>query len=96
MARLILYALFFLFSYFVLRLLFKGGVGKKLRTDSERVPEELVQDPCCQTYVSKRIAVRRKIAGKEYFFCGEKCLRNYLENRNSRGALRETQDFENQ
>ena len=86
MARLILYALFFLFSYFVLRLLFKGGVGRKLRTDSERVPEELVQDPCCQTYVSKRIAVRRKIGGKDYYFCGERCLKNYLEDRNSRGA----------
>ena len=86
MARLILYTLFFLLFYFVIRLLFKGGVGKKFRPDSEREPEELVQDPCCQTYVSKRIAVRRKIAGKEYFFCGEKCLKNYLENRNSRGA----------
>ncbi len=84
MARLILYALLFLFSYFVLRLLFKSGVGKKLTTDSKREPEELVQDPCCQTYVSKRIAVRRKIAGKDYYFCGEKCLRNYLEDRNSR------------
>ena len=86
MARLILYALFFLFSYFVLRLLFKGGVSKRLRTGSEREPEELVQDPCCQTYVSKRIAVRRKIAGKDYYFCGEKCLKNYLEDRNSREA----------
>ena len=95
MARLILYILVFCLFYFVFRLLFKGGVGKKIRTGSEREPEELVQDPCCQTYVSKRIAVRRKIAGKEYFFCGEKCLRNYLENRNSRGALRETQEFEN-
>jgi YHS domain-containing protein len=96
MARLVLYALFFLFSYFVLRLLFKVGVGKKLRTGSEREPEELVQDPCCQTYVSKRIAVRRKIAGKDYYFCGEGCLKNYLENRNSGGASRETQAFENQ
>ena len=87
MARLILYALFFLFFYFVLRLLFKGGVGREIEHGQrEREPEELVQDPCCQTYVSKRIAVRRKIAGKDYYFCGEKCLKNYLEDRNSRGA----------
>ena len=95
MARLILYTLFFLLFYFIVRLSLKGLVGNKLSSNSEREPEELVQDPFCQTYVSKRIAVRRKIAGKEYFFCGEKCLRNYLENRNSRGALRETQEFEN-
>jgi YHS domain-containing protein len=86
MARLILYTVFFLLFYFVIRLLFKGLVGKKLSTDSEREPEELVQDPFCLTYVSKRIAVRRKIAGKDYYFCGERCLKNYLEDRNSRGA----------
>ena len=86
MARLILYTLFFLLFYFVTRLLFKGLAGKKLSTDSEREPEELVQDPCCQTYVSKRIALRRKIGDKDYYFCGEKCLRNYLEDRNSRGT----------
>jgi YHS domain-containing protein len=84
MARFILYTLFFLLFYFVMRLLFKAGVSKKLNTDNEREPEELVQDPFCLTYVSKRIAVRRKIAGKDYYFCGEKCLKNYLEDRNSR------------
>ena len=96
MARLILYALFFLFFYFALRLLFKGGVGKKLSTDREREPEELLQDPYCQTYVSKRIAVRRKIAGKDYYFCGEKCLKHYLEDRNSREASKEAQESKNQ
>ena len=86
MARLILYTLFFLLFYFVIRLLFKGLVGKKLTTGSENEPEELVQDPSCLTYVSKRIAVRRKIGGKDYYFCGERCLKNYLEHRSSRGA----------
>jgi len=86
MARLILYTLFFLLSYFVMRLLLKCLVGKKLTTGSEKEPEELVQDPFCQTYVSKRIAVRKKIAGKDYYFCDERCLKNYLEDLSSRGA----------
>ncbi len=86
MARFILYTLFFLLFYSVIRLLLKAVVGKKLSTDREREPEELVQDPFCQTYVSKRIAVRRKIAGKDCYFCSERCLKNYLEDRNSRGA----------
>ena len=86
MARFILYTLFFLLFYFVMKLLFKGLVGKKLTTGSEKEAEELVQDPFCQAYVSKRIAVRRKIAGKDYYFCGERCLKNYLEDRSSRRA----------
>ena len=85
MVRLILYTLFFFLFYSVVRLLIKGLAGRKLTTDSGKEPEELVQDPFCQTYVSKRIAVRRKIAGKDYYFCGEKCLKHYLEDRNSRG-----------
>jgi len=93
MARLILYTLFFLLFYFFLRLLFKGWVGKKLGTGSEREPEELVQDPFCKTYISKRIAVRKKIAGIDYYFCGEKCLKNYLEDRTSREVSKETQEF---
>jgi len=96
MARLILYALFFLFFYFVLRLLFKGLAGRKRTTDNEKGPEELVQDPSCHTYISKRIAVRKRVRGQDYYFCSEKCMKNYLEDRNSRGASKEAQGSKNQ
>jgi uncharacterized protein len=84
MTRLILYTLFFFLFYFFLRLLFKGWDGRKLTTASKKEPEELVQDPFCRTYISKRMAVRKKIRGQDYYFCSEKCLKNYIEDRNSR------------
>jgi len=42
-------------------------------------PEELVQDPNCQTYIPKRSAVKKKIAGNVLYFCNQKCLKNYLK-----------------
>jgi YHS domain-containing protein len=42
-------------------------------------PEELVQDPYCRTYIPKRSAVKKRIAGKDCYFCNPDCLRKYLE-----------------
>jgi YHS domain-containing protein len=35
--------------------------------------DEMVQDPFCKTYIPRRTAYRRVMAGKEYFFCSEAC-----------------------
>jgi YHS domain-containing protein len=45
----------------------------------ESEPEELVQDPNCQTYIPKRSAVKKKIAGNVLYFCKKECLKNYLK-----------------
>jgi uncharacterized protein len=37
------------------------------------VIDEMVQDPQCETYVPKREAVKRTIAGKTHFFCSGAC-----------------------
>jgi YHS domain-containing protein len=81
MLRTFLYILFFLVFYYVLKLFLRTlfGLGAKEKTDPEA--EELVQDPCCLTYISKRTALRKKISGKEVHFCGKECLRNYLKDR---------------
>jgi YHS domain-containing protein len=42
-------------------------------------PEELVQDLYCQTYIPKGSAVKKRIAGKDCYFCNPECLRKYLE-----------------
>jgi YHS domain-containing protein len=49
------------------------------RRDREAEPEELVQDPYCQTYIPKGSAVKKRIAGKDCYFCNSECLRKYLE-----------------
>jgi YHS domain-containing protein len=37
------------------------------------VIDEMVQDPHCKTYVPKREAVKRIIAGEAHFFCSDTC-----------------------
>ena len=39
------------------------------------LPDELVKDPVCQTYVVKSRAVRRSGAGHIRYFCSEQCAR---------------------
>jgi YHS domain-containing protein len=79
MARFILFTILFSILYYVLRLLVKNifSLGKKPDRDIEA--EELVQDPCCQTYIPKKSAIRKKIAGRVLHFCSKECLTKYLE-----------------
>ncbi len=83
MVRAILYILFFSIFYYLLRLFLKAlfGPGRSTQRDSE--PEELVQDPYCLTYLSKRIAIKKRVSGKDVYFCKEECFRNYLEARDT-------------
>ena len=39
------------------------------------LPDELVKDPVCQTYVVKSRAVRRGAADQVRYFCSEECAR---------------------
>ena len=78
MSRLILFILFLLLLYTVLRYLIKGVLVYRKILGRESGPEELVQDPYCQTYIPRRTAVRKKIAGRMLYFCNQECLKNYL------------------
>ncbi len=42
-------------------------------------PEELVRDVFCDTYIPKRSALRKRIAGKDHYFCSRNCLKRFLE-----------------
>jgi len=78
MSRLILFVILLLLLYSILHYLIKNmPVGrKKINRGSE--PEELVQDPYCQTYIPKRSAVKKKIAGRLLYFCNHECMENYM------------------
>ena len=39
------------------------------------LPDELVKDPVCQTYIVKSRAIRRTDAGRIRYFCSEQCAR---------------------
>jgi YHS domain-containing protein len=80
MSRLILFVFLLLLLYTLLHYLIKDVRRKKLSREPE--PEELVQDPYCKTYVPKRTAVRKRVDGRNYYFCNRECLRMFLQERN--------------
>jgi len=49
----------------------------------ELEPEELVQDPYCKTYIPKRSALRKRVSGRNYYFCKQECLEKFIQNENS-------------
>jgi uncharacterized protein len=79
MLRSLLFIISAVILYTILRLLIKDVSPTRKRVHRDVEPEELVQDPHCQTYIPKRSAVRKNVAGKDYYFCNQGCLRNYLK-----------------
>ncbi len=83
MARYILFVLFFLLLYAILRHLMKGIFKQGEKSNRQLEPEELIQDPYCQTYLPKRIGIRKRVAGRDYYFCSQECLRKFLDENKS-------------
>lgn len=55
------------------------GLGRPApRPRAGREPEELVQDPVCQTFIPRQEALKAQREGKDYFFCSEGCLKRFL------------------
>ncbi len=79
MVRLILLIFFLLILYYVLHFLIKDIPSLRKTMDRKSEPEELVQDPYCQTYIPKRSALKKRIAGRDYYFCNRDCLKKYLK-----------------
>ena len=78
MPRLILFVILLLLLYTILHYFIKGMPAQKKKLNRKFEPEELVQDPYCQTYVPKRSAVKKKIAGRLLYFCNQECMKNYM------------------
>jgi YHS domain-containing protein len=83
MFRLILFIVSTVILYTLLRLLIKSASPGRKRANRSAEPEELVQDPCCQTYIPKRSAIRKIVAGRECYFCNQDCLHTFVENSRS-------------
>ena len=89
MARFILFTILFSILYYVLRFLVKNIFSLRKKPDRDIEAEELVQDPCCQTYIPKQSALKKKINGRMFYFCNQECMENYIngiKNRNQKKA----------
>jgi YHS domain-containing protein len=42
---------------------------------------EMVRDPACGVYISKREAIPATVNGVTVFFCSQKCLKSFTEHR---------------
>jgi hypothetical protein len=67
--------LLFLVVAFVLLFPLLRGTRLPPRPARRAIPDELVKDPVCQTYIVKSRAVRRSEAGHTRYFCSEQCAR---------------------
>ena len=82
MSRFLLFIFLLLIVYYVLRLFIKSLQSSNKKTDGWE-PEELVQDPYCQTYIPKKSALKKRVSGKDYYFCKKECLGNFVKNKKS-------------
>lgn len=83
MIRSLLFLIFLVVVYLVLRAMLRGAV-RGYHADEEKrrtrlMGEDMVQDPECRTYVPKGRAVTRRIDGKLLSFCSEACAARYEE-----------------
>ncbi len=83
MIRFILLTLLLLLLFRSLHFLIKEIFTRKKTWNSESEPEELVQDPCCDVYIPAGTAVRKRIAGRDYYFCGKDCAKKFLAEKKS-------------
>jgi uncharacterized protein len=81
MARLLLFTVVVFVFYCLLKSLFRGISGQKESSNRPADLEELVQDPNCRTYIAKRLAIQKKIDGKDHYFCTQECLKQYIKTR---------------
>ncbi|MFB3885478.1 MAG: hypothetical protein ACE144_09635 [Thermodesulfobacteriota bacterium] len=83
MLRFIFFTFLFILLYNVLRFLIRNMHPIRRRTVRKSEPEELVQDPYCQTYIPMRSALKKRVEGKNYYFCNRGCLKGYLKRKSS-------------
>lgn len=76
--------LFLLVGYFVLKSI-KSILGAGSAThipggsrEADQIDNLMVQDPNCQTYISKRDAIQAATNGRTLYFCSTQCRDAYL------------------
>jgi YHS domain-containing protein len=88
MPRFFLFVFLLLLLYTILQYLIKNMFIQRKKLNRESEPEELVQDPHCQTYIPRRTAVRKRAGGREYYFCDKECAKKFLDEKKSQKSGR--------
>ncbi|GJL78524.1 MAG: hypothetical protein NPINA01_15130 [Nitrospinaceae bacterium] len=73
MTRLILLGLVVAVFILLVRTFFPSSSRK------EESAKDMVKDPNCGTYVPEAEALQKMVAGKEHYFCSEKCAEEYSQ-----------------
>jgi len=89
MTRLLLFILLIFILYYLLRFLFKDKTSSGEKMNKKNEPEELVQDPYCQTYIPRGLALKKKVGGRALYFCCEKCLKSYIRGESKDSAKKD-------
>lgn len=80
---LIRFLIFLIAGYVIYRIIKSIQRGKTIvvRNDYNKTTaasgEELVEDPCCHTYIPISQAYRKEIAGRGHYFCSKECSEKY-------------------
>jgi len=78
MYRLFLVLGLLIILYFLLRRAFRGFRSESLDGRGTSVDQDqMVQDPVCQTFVPRKIAVVEEIHGRTYCFCSRECAAKF-------------------
>ena len=83
-ARLIATIIIFYLLYRMARWLFLSSGKASKPIPNQQMPsitEDLVEDPCCHTFLPLSQAYRVAIDGKTVYFCSEACYENFRKNR---------------
>jgi len=82
------FLIFFIVGYVIYRII-KSILNEKsfaVPNDNNKTTaalgEELVEDPCCHTYIPISQAFKKEIAGKEHYFCSKECSEKYIGENN--------------
>lgn len=59
-------------------LIFPSSRNRRAEGD-DGVIDTMVQDPNCSTFIPRTGALRKRIGGREHYFCSRKCLKEYRE-----------------
>jgi YHS domain-containing protein len=72
------YLVLIVFAFWIARSIFRG-IAAQLGRKAGSQPEELVRDAFCRTYIPKRSALKKRIAGADHYFCSRDCLKRFLQ-----------------
>jgi uncharacterized protein len=77
--RLILWALIAYFIYLVWKFISRSRQKRGPSPQAKRLPQMMVKDETCNTYLPLAEALKETDQGQEYYFCSRECRQKFLD-----------------